>query len=233
MGLSLLQHGAYTLLLDHLYATETRIPDRAIAFQICRAVTGEEQSAVSEILEKFFKKTAAGFTNNRFERELKTRKDWCKWQKNHRVRKPDKAMTVRPMSSRSPSPSPSPSKEREETSKSKHAPGGAKQSFPTSFELSAQMRSFAIDRGVANPDAEFEAFSDHHKSRGNRFTDWVAAWRTWCRNSEKFRGRRPNAGESFDERRQRKSEAALGEIGARAHAVVSQVGRRLPEPRGN
>lgn len=29
-------------------------------------------------------------------------------------------------------------------------------------------------------------FTDYHESRGSMFVDWLAAWRTWCRNSQKF-----------------------------------------------
>lgn len=116
--LNLLQHGAYTLLLDHLYATEERIATEQDAFRICQAATEEERWAVSTILTDFFKKTRSGFTNNRFEKEVKLRKNWRKWQKTHRHRDPDSQENVRPLSMRNPSPSPSPLKEREEKERS-------------------------------------------------------------------------------------------------------------------
>ena len=34
---------------------------------------------------------------------------------------------------------------------------------------------------------ELEKFADHHKAKGSKFADWDAAFRTWCRNAEKFR----------------------------------------------
>ena len=36
-------------------------------------------------------------------------------------------------------------------------------------------------------DDELEKFADHHKAKGSKFADWNAAFRTWCRNAEKFR----------------------------------------------
>lgn len=33
---------------------------------------------------------------------------------------------------------------------------------------------------------EFHAFIDHHLANGSQFKDWLAAWRTWCRNSVKW-----------------------------------------------
>jgi uncharacterized protein YdaU (DUF1376 family) len=125
--------------LDELYSTEQRIPTEEDAVRICQAVTAEEKWAVTSVLEKFFKKTLSGFTNNRYEKELKTRKDWCKWQKNHRTSKPDKGLTVRPMSSRYPSPSPLPLK-TEEKSKPVSADADAHVSSRIMFEIFEQER---------------------------------------------------------------------------------------------
>jgi len=36
-------------------------------------------------------------------------------------------------------------------------------------------------------DDELDKFADHHKAKGSKFADWNAAFRTWCRNAEKFR----------------------------------------------
>ena len=120
--LNLLQHGAYTLLLDHLYATEERIATEQDAFRICQAATEEERWAVSTILTDFFKKTTRGFTNKRFERENKLRKDWCKRQKRKRDKQRDSHANVTPESRPNPSPSPSPLKEREEKERSGPSP---------------------------------------------------------------------------------------------------------------
>jgi len=60
------------------------------------------------------------------------------------------------------------------------------------FQLDAEMILFANEHG-ADPIGEFDAFTDCHKSRGNKFKDWKAAWRNWIRNSQKFgRGGRGN-----------------------------------------
>jgi len=36
---------------------------------------------------------------------------------------------------------------------------------------------------------EADSFRDHHLAKGTTFKDWDAGWRTWVRNSIKFRGR--------------------------------------------
>lgn len=43
--------------------------------------------------------------------------------------------------------------------------------------------------GVPSIRDEWQAFRDHHISRGNLMSDWSAAWRTWVRNSKKFSAR--------------------------------------------
>lgn len=46
-----------------------------------------------------------------------------------------------------------------------------------------------LKEGFSDDEANHEAlqFRDYHKARGNKFKDWNAAWRTWCRNALKFK----------------------------------------------
>jgi hypothetical protein len=65
--------------------------------------------------------------------------------------------------------------------------------FFDGFELDAELMGFANERGI-DPQEEFQAFREHHKSKGNQFVDWRAAWRTWVLNSKKFsRGSHPSS----------------------------------------
>lgn len=53
--LSLVEHGAYLLLLLHYYSTETAIPsDNPTLFRIARAMSDDEKAAVSKVAERFF-----------------------------------------------------------------------------------------------------------------------------------------------------------------------------------
>ncbi len=51
--------------------------------------------------------------------------------------------------------------------------------------------SIGLDRAAA--ETEWPQFKDHHHSRGSTMVDWLAAWRTWCRNSLKFAARKNGA----------------------------------------
>jgi uncharacterized protein YdaU (DUF1376 family) len=70
--LSLVEHGAYTVLLDHYYATGQPLrDDEAAAMRICRAFTDEERAAVSAVLARFFPVNGDGARHNaRADREL-------------------------------------------------------------------------------------------------------------------------------------------------------------------
>lgn len=65
-GLSLIEHGAYRLLLDHCYATEQPIPnDLKELCRIAGAMTPVERKAVEKIAEKFFPVNGDGRRHNR------------------------------------------------------------------------------------------------------------------------------------------------------------------------
>lgn len=56
MHLSMMEHGAYNLLLDAYYATGKPHPkDYGALYRICRAVTKAEQEAVRRVADEFFK----------------------------------------------------------------------------------------------------------------------------------------------------------------------------------
>ena len=68
--LPILEHGAYTLLLDWAYANEKPIP-KELAYNICRATTRSEKQAVQRVLEQFFLWDAqSGWRHKRVEREI-------------------------------------------------------------------------------------------------------------------------------------------------------------------
>jgi len=67
--LSMLEHGAYTILLDRYYSTEQGIPESK-AHRLCRARTDEEAQAVDMVLEEFFELVDGVWINSRAEFEI-------------------------------------------------------------------------------------------------------------------------------------------------------------------
>lgn len=67
--LSMLEHGAYSLLLDRYYITESPIPEGQ-AHRVARARTEEERSAVDAVLAEFFSLIDGAWHNSRADHEL-------------------------------------------------------------------------------------------------------------------------------------------------------------------
>ena len=67
--LSILEHGAYTLLLDRYYGTEQGIPADQ-AHRIARARTKDEKAAVDVVLAEFFQLVDGVWINRRAEEEI-------------------------------------------------------------------------------------------------------------------------------------------------------------------
>lgn len=63
--LSLIEHGAYTQLLDSYYSLEMPLAaEMARLHRVCRAVTAEERNAVEYVVEKFFPLGSDGLRHN-------------------------------------------------------------------------------------------------------------------------------------------------------------------------
>lgn len=64
-ALSLAEHGAYTVLLDEYYSTETPLPgEHESLFRLCRAMTKGEQDAVRSVADRFFPIESDGLRHN-------------------------------------------------------------------------------------------------------------------------------------------------------------------------
>jgi uncharacterized protein YdaU (DUF1376 family) len=69
--LTLMEHGAYRLLLDHYYSTAAPLPsDKQRLYRLCRAFHPEEQAAICAVLHDFFTLGADGYHNARADRQL-------------------------------------------------------------------------------------------------------------------------------------------------------------------
>lgn len=63
--LSLAEHGAYTLLLDHYYSTEGALPaELAALYRVCRAFDKNEQRAVASVANAYFPVGPDGLRHN-------------------------------------------------------------------------------------------------------------------------------------------------------------------------
>jgi uncharacterized protein YdaU (DUF1376 family) len=100
--LTLEQHGAYTLLLDHYYSTEEPILSVEAAQKICAAMSKRERNAVNFVLENFFEFTADGYRHSRVEKEIKYADSISKVRRHAAEMKHQKAANVVQMQSNCP-----------------------------------------------------------------------------------------------------------------------------------
>ena len=69
--LSLLEHGAYSMLLDSYYANESPLPmDPSRLYRICKATTATEKRAVESVAKRFFNTNGEVLTNKRADHEI-------------------------------------------------------------------------------------------------------------------------------------------------------------------
>lgn len=71
--LTLAEHGAYMLMLQHLYATEKSLPIGRELHRLLRAETKIERDAIDNVAAKFWRLDATGLTNDRALAEIKKR----------------------------------------------------------------------------------------------------------------------------------------------------------------
>lgn len=60
--------------------------------------------------------------------------------------------------------------------------------YPDGFQVSDEVKAWAIKERLPDPSTELQAFKDYHTSKGSTFKDWNAALRTWLRNGKRFNG---------------------------------------------
>jgi hypothetical protein len=92
---------------------------------------------------------------------------------------------------------------------------------PPTGDAEAAVELWAAHWGISTRHPEFEKFLDYHRARSTLFADWAAAWRTWCRNAERFSAGRGNGHErpvqrteGYQATEERKRAAHLAEVEA-------------------
>lgn len=73
--LTILEHGAYNLLLDYYYADEKPLPaDKDELYLLVRAMTAQDRKAVDKVLERYFTLREDGYHNDRADHEIEVSK---------------------------------------------------------------------------------------------------------------------------------------------------------------
>jgi uncharacterized protein YdaU (DUF1376 family) len=206
--LSLMEHGAYTILLDTLYSTEKVLPKNPVGlFRVCRAFSNEEQDAVLSVVAQFFTEVDDGYTHSRVEEELnkadllrtKARENGSKGgrPKKETQQKPNENQDKNPAGFETETES-KPNKKAYQTPDTRH-----NNSSPKGSELGARKRATRLPATWTpsadnidycqekRPDLDVndvaENFRDYWLAKSGvsaTKVDWDATWRSWVRNEK-------------------------------------------------
>ncbi len=195
--LSMMEHGAYMLMLAHCWDLRGPLPlDERRVFGICNARSNEEMGAVRHILAEFFTRMDDGHYNRRIQLEIE-RADALSSKRSSAGRKGYDAkakLLTRDMfqanAEQEPLPPPphSPPEIQEKGQGSRYA----KASRMTLKSLPASWAAWAAEDfpGVSASQA-FQRFRDYWiaipGAKGTKL-DWFATWRNWIRRDNPNRG---------------------------------------------
>ena len=190
--LSLVEHGAYTVLLDTYYATARPLPqDLGELYRICRSTTAIERKAVDKIANTYFPIAEDGFRHNgRADAEI------AKQEKQAAINREIGSRGGRPIQTEQQTDSVTDSVNKQEPNKNPNQSQSQKElknlgraSRSTRLETASlpdEWRSFCIEeRPDLSPENIWVGFRDYWIAvPGNRGLklDWFATWRNWCRN---------------------------------------------------
>lgn len=194
--LSMLEHGAYTLLIDACYDRE-RFPTEDDAIDWCWARSDEEVAAVRFVLSKFFALDGGVYVQQRISEEVIAYKEMALKNKEIAENREKAKREGRNVSStkraqgvnESP-PNQEPRTKNQEPEVPPLIPQGGKNkrktAIPDPFMLTAEMRAWAASSAPAvSLKIETENFVDYWRGAGGTKLDWIATWRTWMRKSQK------------------------------------------------
>lgn len=193
--LSMLEHGAYTLLIDACYDRE-RFPTEDDAIDWCWARSDEEVTAVRFVLSKFFTLDGGVYVQQRISEEVGAYKEMAIKNKEiaenrEKAKKEGKngISTKRAPTVNEPPPNQEPRTKNQEPEVPPLIPQGEKKkrkaAIPDQFMVTAEMRTWAATSAPAvNLKTETENFVDYWRGAGGTKLDWVATWRTWMRKSQ-------------------------------------------------
>lgn len=194
--LTLAQHGAYTLLLDELYATEHPLPAEVDElYRVCRAMNRAEQEAVRFIADRFFPVGLDGLRHNKrgteelIEAAPAVAAARANGAKGGRPRKQtqEKPSGFPPETQGQTQTEPnSKPPHSSDTSTSLRDAEARASRLPKPFVLPAEWSDWArAKRPELDPQAVAEKFADYWHGiggKGGRKLDWPATWRNWVRD---------------------------------------------------
>lgn len=200
--LSILEHGAYSLLLDYYYADEEPLPaDHEEIYRIVRALSPPERKAIDKVLGLYFALRADGYHNERADEEIAIAQPAIEAARINGKRggRPPKNPTRNPPDTPEENPAgydtqeptgleagieppttilqppafePPTSNPQPKSEARKRRAAPAKTALPDGFSVSERVRKWAEEKGFARLDEHLENFLSKCRAKGYTYADW-------------------------------------------------------------
>lgn len=188
--LSMMEHGAYALLMDYCYSTGNPIPANAVqVHRICMAFASDEQDACMRVLHEFFTEQPDGWHNDRIDEELEKRNDISdkrsKAAQKRYEKKPANAHAIAPANADTATATANIDKKDEDTSVSSMPNKRRRGSrLPEDWFLPMEWGNDALEKGLTTEEIRVQAekFKNHWISKTGKDAtkaNWKATWGNW------------------------------------------------------
>lgn len=224
--LSIAEHGAYCLMLQHYYATEAPLPVGRDLYHLLRALSKQEREAVDLVASRYWLQTESGLVHERADEEIQ--KAASAREKHAECGKkggrPRNQTETNLVSETKPNTKPNekPTNTNTNTPPSLRSGGVARGTrLPPNWEPDGESWGWAVaELGSAERmGRELAKFRDYWAGKAGsdgRKLDWAATWRNWVRraaDSAKSRGNSAPSRESAVDRVRRLNASALEDGG--------------------
>lgn len=165
--LSLMEHGAYQVLLDTYYATDGALPaEPDELYRIARAMTPAERKAVDKIAAQFFAVNGDGTRHNkRADEELDAYVAQAETNRRIAVEREARRREHEQSTNRATKGEPKP-----------EARSQRKTPIPENFGISDRVRAWAEERRIFNLETHLAYFVNQCQAKGYKNVDWDRAF---------------------------------------------------------
>lgn len=185
--LTLMEHGAYDLLLDYYYTSETPAPaDKQVIYRRLRAMSQEEQRAVDSVLARYFWLEDDGYHQKRVDHEIEvSKKARANGVNGGRPKTVTEYITEKETEHETGILTGCVTGLVHPPTTNHHPPASSLQpgkkarkratSLPDNFAISSRVKAWAQTKGYHNLDAYLEFFSGRMRASGKAYIDWDQA----------------------------------------------------------
>jgi len=189
--LSLAEHGAYLLMLQHYYATEKPLPTGKALHRMLRASDKGEREAIDAMVARFWTVTDAGLINQRADVEIGKASDQA--DTNRRIAQAREEARRAKRNEHEACSNRATNEQPNQTPDTRLPPTLRSGGEARAKRLPADWQPNEADWGKAvealgrdKAGRELEKFGNHWKSKTERRLDWDATWRNWILKAEEY-----------------------------------------------